>query len=475
MNVAATISAIRADLKRYEELRAYDPRTDRIALGANVEAFPLPIRNEKQLAAFLWRAWGLKIPNKRVCPSHCTPWEVFTDCYFGRVPVAVLKASRGFGGKSFLAAVLGTTEAVTLGCDVNVLGGSGQQAIRILETNARLWGYRGAPYKMLVGESQKHTRLTNGALIQALMASQASVRGPHPARLRVDEVDVMKLALLDAALGQPMDQGSVVAQTLLASTHQNDRGTMSECIKRTASMPDWRFYEYCYKETLEPHGWLSRSQVARTKATMPEALWRTEVEGQEPNPEGRAIDPEAVEKMFRASLGEFTGRDGEYIEIEKPADTGRYSTGADWAKKVDKTVITTLRWDVKPIRVVAYEQMNRRPWPQMIGRFDARIKRYPGSSAHDATGIGDVVKDTMTTARAKPVMFVGRERQDLVTEYVEAVERGEIASPMISSAYTEHKYASVDDVYAGGTGHLPDSLASYALAYLAGLRRAAWA
>lgn len=475
MSLSSALAEIRADLKLYEEMRSYDPTSDKIALGRDDDLFPLPIRTEKQLASFLWRAWGVRIPAKRVCPTHCSPWEVFADCYFGRTPVAVLKASRGFGGKSFLAAVLGTTEAVTLACDVNVLGGSGQQAIRILEGEARLWSAPGAPYKLLASEpAQRHTRLTNGATIQALMASQTSVRGPHPARLRVDEVDAMKLGLLDAALGQPMDQGGVVAQTLLASTHQNDRGTMSECIKRSAEMKGWRFYEYCYRETMEPHGWLTRSQVARSKATMPAALWRTEVEGQEPNPEGRAIDPDAVEAMFRTSLGEYAGRDGQYIEVEAPLEQARYSTGADWARKVDRTIITTIRWDVKPARVVAYEQMQRRPWPQMIGRFDERVKRYPGAAAHDGTGIGDVVHGTMKTA-ARAVMFVGRERQDLLTEYIEAVERGEIASPKIETAYSEHKYASNDDVYAGGTGHLPDSLASYALAYFAGRKRAAWA
>jgi hypothetical protein len=37
------------------------------------------------------------------------------------------------------------------------------------------------------------------------MASQASVRGPHPHRLRLDEVDEMALDIFDAAMGQTLE------------------------------------------------------------------------------------------------------------------------------------------------------------------------------------------------------------------------------------------------------------------------------
>ena len=61
--------------------------------------------------------------------------------------------------------------------------------------------------------------------------------------------------------------------------------------------------------------------------------------------------------------------------------------------------------------------------------------------------------------------MVGRARSDLLSNYISAIERGELESPMIEFMYNEHKYASVDDVY--GSGHLPDSIAAGALMWSA--------
>lgn len=430
--------------------------------------------SEADLWLWVHSQLGVSIPFEPVCPGHCSPWDVFRDAFFAVHPVMVVKASRGFGGKSFNMSTLGITEATLLGAEVNVLGGSGQQAQRVLDTMARLWDYESAPRDLITADSLHVKALSNGGRVQALMASQKSVRGPHPQRLRIDEVDEMDLALLDAALGQPMTRGDVPAQVLISSTHQHSDGTMTECLKRVASR-GWKRYEYCFRETQEPRGWLSAHQIALTRSIITEEMWQTEYEGQEPNPGARAIPPAAVEAMFRTDLGTFRGADGEYIEIEPPQQGASYSHGADWAKKVDRTIISTLRTDCRPAKLVAFEAMRRLPWPVMVNKFENRVTRYGGNASHDATGIGDVVHDQIHRAVAEPVILVGRERQDTLTEYFAACERGEIVAPRIDLAYSEHKYASVDDVY--GSGHLPDTMCANALAYRAGFRRfrAAWA
>jgi hypothetical protein len=52
------------------------------------------------------------------------------------------------------------------------------------------------------------------------MASQKSIRGPHPQRLRIDEADDVALGLLDAAMGQPMSKPGIAKQTVFSGTHQ---------------------------------------------------------------------------------------------------------------------------------------------------------------------------------------------------------------------------------------------------------------
>lgn len=428
--------------------------------------FKLPILTEETLREFVRLAWGVHIPNVQVCPEHSTPWRAFADAYFARSPVNVWFASRGFGGKSFLLSVLANTEAVTLGIGVNVLGGSGAQSKRVMEHMGNLWNYDDAPRGLLKADAATIARLTNGAVVEALMASQASVRGSHPARLRLDEIDEMDIAILDASMGQPMEQKGVKAQTVMSSTRQYADGTMQAILQRAAER-GWRVHQWCYKENLEPHGWLTHAAVEQKKMEVTAAMWKTEYENQEPSPGSRAIQPDAVEKMFNRKLGEFEGAPNEYIEIEPPILGARYAHGADWAKKQDWTIIQTIREDLIPKRVVAWERTGRLEWPVMIAKLDARIKRYGGRALHDGTGLGDVVKDYMIE-QANAFIMAGRQRADLLSEYVAACENSELEYPFIRHAYIEHKFASQEDVFGGGESHhLPDSISAGALMWRA--------
>lgn len=430
--------------------------------------FHLPIKTEATLKEFVRLAWGVNIPDKQVCPHHTTPWRAFADAYFARSPVSVWFASRGFGGKSFLLATLGLTEAATLKANVNLLGGSGAQSKRVLEHETNLWHYKNAPRDMLEADASIVTRLTNGAKIEALMASQASVRGPHPQRLRLDEIDEMDLTILDAAMGQPMSKGNLKAQTVMSSTRQYADGTMQKILQRAAEK-GWRVYEWCYKENQEPHGWLTNEAIDQKKAEVTAGMWLTEYENQEPSPESRVIQPEAVEKMFNRKLGEFEGRANEYIEIEPPIKGASYSHGADWARKNDWTIIPTIRNDARPRRVVAWERTGRLDWPVMVSKLDKRIQRYGGYAVHDGTGLGDVV-DGYLANPSESFMMAGRARADLLSEYINACEKGDIEYPFIQYAYNEHKYASVEDVFSGGESHhLPDSISGGALAWRASI------
>ena len=324
---------------------------------------------DRDLLAFVEETFGVRIPAVACCPGHVAPAQAFCDAYFSRADVAVWKASRGFGGKSTLLALLALTEAITLQADVTVLGGSAQQSERVLEVMTLLWRAPKAPAHLLASPpAVRKTRFVWGNTITALAASQTAVRGPHPQRLRIDEADEMPLAVLDAAHGQPMDRAGVQAQTVISSTHQHPDGTMTAVLQRAAAR-DWPVYEWCYRDTLEPHGWLTQAQVDRKRAEVPEQTWLSEYDLQEPSAEGRAIDSEAVDWMFDPQRG--TGGAAQLDqgwEGEAPADAAEayYAHGADWGQAVDYTVIATLRCDVRPLPLVAAYRSRRRPWPVMI-------------------------------------------------------------------------------------------------------------
>src|SRR5581483_11221775 len=177
-----------------------------------------PPRTDEELTHLIMLLTGLRVPDQAVCPGHVSPFRALADAYFARSSVSVWKASRGFGGKSTLGALLAHLEQVFLGADVTILGGSGEQSQRVHEALGAFWRFERAPRDLLVDAPTKsETRLSNGGRARALMASQTAVRGPHPQRLRLDECDEIKLELLAAALGQTMARPEIPAQTLMSS------------------------------------------------------------------------------------------------------------------------------------------------------------------------------------------------------------------------------------------------------------------
>lgn len=435
-----------------------------------------PPRTDDELYDLVHTLWDVKIPRTQVCPDHVPPFRAFADAFFARYPVIVIKASRGFGGKSRTLAGLTLTEGVVLGAESSILGGSYEQSKNVHQSMQDYWDSPLAPKHMIVADNSTELRLSNKSKIRPLTASQRTVRGPHPQRLRLDEIDEMDIEILDAALGQPMPKRGIETQTLMSSTHQYAEGTMTEILYR-AQEQGWPVYEWCWRETSNPvDGWLLPETVERKKQEVSHEMFRVEYDLGEPSVGNRAIATDAVEEMFslKGALGEEAFpmpnvRKGaiEDLTFESPRKDTDYVTAADWAQEQDYTVIST--WAVgingNPWRLVRYMRMNRRPYPFMIGKFNDILHEYGGKAIHDGTGLGGVIKDYIDQ-RSTSFIMAGRQRADMLSEYISAVERGELRAPRVMSAYNAHKYASVEDVY-GGTkdAHLPDEMCSFALAW----------
>jgi len=424
--------------------------------------------------------WGVTIPTQVVCPDHVAPMTAFADAYFRRNSInpdgevqdlALWHGSRGLSGKSFLLAVLGLTEAVLLGGDVNLLGGSFEQSKNIAIHMGNSWEAPNAPRYMLAYDGAQEVRLTNRAKIRPLTASQKTVRGPHPPFLLLDEIDEMDLKILDAALGQPLPQVNYLGDliepyTVMCSTWQNPEGTFTE-IKKRAEDRGIPVYTWCYRETSNPvDGWLTEKTIAGKKASIPAEMWRVEYELGEPSIGNRAFDSEAIERTFAlpfAPLKKKESRDFEEYTFEEPERDGTYVAGADWGKEKDYTVIAVGRVDVRPHRLAYYLRVNRRPYPQMVGWFNKAVNRYSASAAHDATGLGNVIND-MVDRRVRKFLMTGEKRSAMLSEYVSAIENDRWVFPKLKSAYIEHKYAQVGDLYSHNQMyHLPDTVCAFGL------------
>lgn len=419
--------------------------------------------------------WGYRIPRQRVCPGHVAPFEAFAEAYFAREPASIWKASRGLGGKSRTLAVLGLTEAALLGIEVTVLGGSGGQSKNVHDATKDAWGWHAAPRSLLTRPPTTFdTVLRNGGHMRTLTASQTSVRGPHPPRLRMDEIDEMDQAILDAALGQPMEQtnqqGLVIpTQTVMSSTHQYPDKTMSEMIRRAKSQ-GFPVHEWCYKETSNPvDGWLTQKGIQRARSVVSEHMWKTEYDLQEPSFGNRAIDTDAVERCFDAALGEFTG---DRMVVADYQEGRHYITAVDWAKSQDQTIIGTFDTTDRPWRCVAWRKVNKLPWPVLVGVAVTQWRMYGDRFVHDATGVGsfahDEIRAQVTSGEFTKVKGVvmggGRERDAFYNDYIAAIEHDDLRYPRITYAYDEHRYVTPEDLFTG-KGHAPDSVVMGALAW----------
>lgn len=438
-------------------------------------------QDDDELWWLVFALWGYRIPRQRVCSNHVAPFDAFAEAFFAREQAAIWKASRGLGGKSRTLGILGLTEATLLGCEVSILGGSASQSLNVHDATKDAWNWHASPRYLLDRPPTRFdTVMTHGGHLRTLTASQTSVRGPHPPRLRMDEIDEMDLDILDATLGQPLPQENwqgdqVQTQTVMSSTHQYPDRTMTEMINR-AKKTGWPVHEWCYKETSNTlDGWLTQESIDRARSLVSEIMWKTEYDLQEPSFEGRAIDGDAVDAMWDPSLGVFTGE----AMVFAPFVEGRhYLTSIDWAKLRDTTVIATYDTTDTPWLLVAWQRIAQFPWPLLVAKAVAQYRMYGGTLTHDATGVGeaahDLLREQMSTsefAKVKPVvMGGGRERDALYTEYISAVEHHDLKGPRITSAYDEHRYVTPLDLFTG-KGHAPDSVVAGALAWKARHRR----
>lgn len=438
--------------------------------------------NDEELDLYLQALWGVRLGRKQVCEHHCSPFTAFADSFFARSRMSVWKGSRAFAGKTFSLAHLALTEEVALGAEVAVLGGSGSQSEKCLRYMDSAWARPSAPRGLLVGEpaKRKHT-LTNGGSVTALPASPKSARSPHGSRLRIDEADEMDLWVFDSAMGITMSQPGIPTQTTIASTKQYASGTMAviEERMRDGQLPAARAYSWCWRESAAA-GWLDPAEVEQKRMEMIDSMFAAEVEMVDIDPADLAIHPDALAALFNPTLGRedgievvYEGGPGDEIVLEDPVEGAFYATGADWAKNSDWCACATIRWDVRPARVVAFRRDGRRPYPLMVAAVDRRVSTYPPRAGfypgcHDATGVGTAIEDYLE-ADLDPVTMVGQVRKQLFADYILAIEAGEIRWPMIRWAYNEHRHCTRDHLW--GSKHPPDSVVAGALAWRATMRR----
>lgn len=447
-------------------------------------------RTDDELWWTIRAMFGVALPRQKVCAEHVSPFEAVSHAFFGKDPnFAVWYASRG-SGKSLALAVLGLVKAFVLDVDVTILGGSMTQSLNVREHMRKLMAHKNAPTYAMAKDQATLIQMTTGKAIKPLPASQTTVRGPHPPLQLLDEVDEMEWDIYNASLGQAMEQqnvhGTTIAEYIVASsTWQNPEGTFTKVIE-TARERNQPVFTWCWRELLQPHGWMSQRFIDNKRKTVSAQMWHTEYDLNEPSAGSRALDLDKIEEYFvdyGKPIREKHLGNGDHDEWvwEDWQTRGTYAVGADWAKEQDKTIIAVMRYDVKPRRMVKLIRVNRRPWDTMIKMFNDEIDRYQAVGEHDKTGLGGVINDFIDFPdTVRGFVMVGRPRTELLLDYITSFEHGNYRLPLIpqpmdypgvtaNPLYRAHRAITVADVYAPGkwNSHLPDEFAAMALAHRA--------
>lgn len=302
-------------------------------------------QTKEHLAVYCATVLGFRLPHPGYCDDHESPLDALWDAYADESDFAIWHAMRG-SGKTQLLAILAWLESVFKpNCGSTVLGGSLEQSQRCVAYLTQLWDLPQVPGHILDGQPMgMGYKLTNGSWVRALAASSKSVRGPHPQKLRLDEVDEMSPVIFDAALGQPMDRGGIPANIVASSTLQYAHGMMADLIDSRHDRGA-RLYRWCVEEVREPRGFWTNEMIAQKYRQVTRAMWDAEYLLKRPTLEGSVYDFELVEKAWDR------GRKQKWEE--------RYTTeaGIDWGhgttvlhivqdRRERYTVPETYRWEL---------------------------------------------------------------------------------------------------------------------------------
>ena len=230
-------------------------------------------RSKEHLALYCATVLNNKFPYPRSTNEYCvkndhkSPLDALWGAYSEEDSFSIWYAMRG-SGKTRDLAILGWLESVFKPhCWTTVLGGSLEQSIKAVAYTNELWNMPTVAHlrnKLLVNGqvAGRGFKTTHGSQFQALAASTKSIRGPHPQKLRLDEVDEMEEKIYLGALGQPKSNYGILDNVIISSTLHNAFGLMSEIIDNRYEIGA-KLYAWCINEVIGKRGFWTLAEFER--------------------------------------------------------------------------------------------------------------------------------------------------------------------------------------------------------------------
>jgi hypothetical protein len=134
----------------------------------------------------------------------------------------------------------------------------------------------------------------------------------------------------------------------------------------------------------------------------------------------------------------------------------KYLTSADIGRRRDATVINTIDTTSLPYQRVAFERLERVPYPVIQSAIERRARAYPGPVYVESNGIGDPVIENLTV-KVIPFVTTARTKVQAIQATQLLLERGELKAQWEPRERAALTTAAWDD------DHTPDEIMSLAI------------
>lgn len=220
------------------------------------------ITKQSELYKFIYALTGEQVPFEHCCPNHCTPWDMIWEAYKvdlpqykGQVASDIVAVGPREGYKTLSTAKLIAAELLLKpNVDIASIGAIVKQASRCYKYASKyIFHPVLAEMAMVTKNIMEETTLSNGSRYEQLVANISGVNSPHPQKLRADEVELMKIEVVEEMKMVPSSYNGWKAHTLYTSTRKFVEGVMSDLISKAGREGrNSKTMIWCYKDVSEP-------------------------------------------------------------------------------------------------------------------------------------------------------------------------------------------------------------------------------
>lgn len=263
-----------------------------------------------------------------------------------------------------------------------------------------------APVMRRTDKAEHRMELITGGILDFWTLDNPNAgRSRKYARVVIDEAGLVK-DLADAwhAAIRPT-LADLAGDAWFAGTPKGRNG-FYDLFQRAGTESDWARFQL----PTESNPFLPRDEIVAMRASMPALVVAQEVDAQ---------FTEGELTLF--SIADIDRACTPYVV----PTVGQWQTSVDVGRRRDATIINTFETSQLPYRRVAFERLERVPYPIIQQAIERQARQYPGALVIESNGIGDPVIENLNVS-AEPFVTTARSKVQALQALQLLFEQGNI-------------------------------------------------